>query len=164
MMCLLITLLVGRAVSAAPPVEMQVTTNAIKILPERNLGRSYGTLWSAGAEVSQGDILRRGTDQYMAQNDGALGTDAPALHVPGTETNGTVVLRYVEKGPRLGFVLMLGSSGSIRVNINSPAVPGAGIRLEGAKSVFQESDRGAPQGAIWVVSDEGTNTVSALEW
>lgn len=148
----------------APPVELQVTTNTIKILPERNLGRGYGTVWAATNAVAQGDILRYGTDQYMAENAGVLGTNTPALSVPGTETNGTVILRYVEKGPRLGFVMMLNSEGSIRVNLNGAAVPGKGIQLEGKKSIWQESDRGAPQGAIWAVSDSGTNAVAAMEW
>jgi hypothetical protein len=148
----------------APPVEMAVTTNAIKILPERNLGRGYGTVWSATNTAAQGEIIRWGTEQYMAENAGTLGTNAPTLSVSGTETNGTVILRYVEKGPRLGFVLMLNSEGSIRVNLNSAAVTGSGIQLEGKKSIWQESDRGAPQGAIWVVSDSGTNSVAALEW
>lgn len=149
---------------AAPPVEMSVTTNAIKILPERNLGRGYGTVWSATNSAAQGEILRWGTEQYMAENAGTLGTNAPALSVSGTETNGTVILRYVEKGPRLGFILMLNTEGSVRVNVNGPAVAGSGIQLEGKKSLWQESDRGAPQGAIWVVSNSGTNSVAALEW
>jgi hypothetical protein len=157
-------LMAAIAAIAAPPVEMQVTTNAIKILPERNLGRGYGTVWSVTNAVAQGDIIRWGTDQYMAENAGALGTNAPTLSVSGAETNGAVILRYVEKGPRLGFILMLNTEGSVRVNLNAAAVPGKGIQLEGKKSIWQESDRGAPQGAIWAVSDSGTNSVSALEW
>jgi hypothetical protein len=157
-------LVAALAAFGAPPVEMSVTTNAVKVLPERNLGRGYGTIWSVTNAVAQGDILRWGTEQYMAENAGTLGTNAPALSVSGTETNGTVILRYVEKGPRLGFILMLNTEGSVRVNVNGPAVAGSGIQLEGKKSLWQESDRGAPQGAIWVVSDSGTNSVAALEW
>jgi hypothetical protein len=152
------------AAIAAPPVEMTVTTNAVKILPERNLSRGHGTVWSNSAATAQGEIIRWGTEHFMAENAGTLGTNAPALSVPGSETNGTVVLRYVEKGPRLGFVLMLNTEGSVRVHLNGAAVSGKGIQLEGKKSIWQESDRGAPQGAIWAVSDSGTNNVAALEW
>jgi hypothetical protein len=142
---------------------MTVTTNAVKILPERNLPRGYGTVWSNSAAATQGEIIRWGTQQYMAENAGTLGTNAPVF-TTGAETNGTVTLRYVEKGPRLGFVLMLNSEGAIRFNLNSPAVPGVGLRIRGEGGGWQDSDRGAPQGAIWVVSDEGTNNVAALEW
>jgi hypothetical protein len=159
----LVIFIAAMAAIAAPPVEMTVTTNAVKILPERNLPRGYGTVWARTNAVSQGDILRWGTENYMAENAGTLGTNVPAF-VVGSETNGTVVLRYVEKGPRLGFVLMLNTEGSVRVNLNGAAVPGKGIQLEGKKSIWQESDRGAPQGAIWAASDSGTNNVAALEW
>lgn len=163
-MLIVLMLPVWQPCSAAPPVSVEVGTNAVKILPERNLSLSYGTAWAEEAAVAQGDILRWSNQHYMAVTGGTLGTNAPDTTATGIQTNGTVVLSYVEKGPRLGFVLQLQDAGSVRINLNSPAVPGIGIQIEGEKSLWQESDRGSPQGAVWAVSDAGSNTVSALEW
>ncbi len=151
------------SVPAAEPIEMSVTTNSVMVLPPRNLGRSYGTVWSSETTVSQGDVLRWGNNHYMVQDVGTTGTNAPTF-VVGTETNGTSVLRYIEKGPRLGFILMLNSDDSIRINLNGPAVPGIGPRIRGEMSLWQQSGNGVPQSGVWVVSDSGTNAVAALEW
>lgn len=156
-------LTLAMAAHSAPPIEMSVTTNPVMVLPPRSMGRSEGSLWLATNAVSQGAILRWGGNHYMVQSAGITGTNAPVF-VSGIETNGSAVLRYAEKGPRLGFVLMLNSEGSVRVNLNSPAIPGSGIQLEGKNSLWQESYYGAPQVAIWVVSDVGTNRVAVLEW
>ena len=147
----------------APPVEIQVTTNAVKILAERGLNASYGSLWVKTNLVAQGTVIRSGVNQYMAETDGRLGTNAPAF-TSGTASNGAVRLRYVDKGQRTGFCLMLNSPGPVRVNVGGPAVQGQGIQLKGERSVWQESGYGVPQGPIWVVSDEGTNRVAVMEW
>ena len=151
-------------VFGAPPIQMQVTTNAIKILQERGLRREYGILWSKTNLVSQGAVIRYGNNQYMAEADGRLGTNAPVF-TSGTASNGTAILRYIEKGQRTGFVVMLNSTnGTVRINVTSPAVPGVGIQLKGERSIWQDSGYGVPQGAIYVVSDDGTNGVAAMEW
>ena len=148
----------------APPIEIQVTTNAVKILPERGLNLNYGTPWSKTNLVSQGTVIRSGTGQYMAENAGRLGTNAPVF-TSGSASNGTVLLRYVDKGQRTGFCLMLNSTnGTVRINVTSPSAPGLGIQLKGERSIWQESGYGVPQGAIWVVSDEETNRIAVMEW
>lgn len=149
---------------AASQLTFQVPTNGVMVLPKRNMGRSEGAIWTPGATVHQGDILRWGTSHYMVQTEGVLGPRSPNLVVPGVETNGTAVLRYVEKGSRLGFIVQLDSTGPVRVALNAASEPGSGLMLVGENAIWQESGRGVPQNSIWLVSDSGTNTVTVLEW
>ncbi|MFA5688579.1 MAG: hypothetical protein WC959_05485 [Kiritimatiellales bacterium] len=153
------------AVFAAPAINKEISTNAVKVLPERNLLLKDGTPWQAELQVPQGLVIRSGTEHYMAENAGTLGTNAPTIFYPGWETNGTVVLRYIEKGPRLGFIMMMETDGTMRVNVNTPPTPGSGAILDGRLSTWQESgSQAVPQGAIWAVSETGTNRVTAIEW
>lgn len=157
-------LTVGCFVLAAPPVAMEVSTESVMVLPPRNTPRGQGINWQGQLEVEQGEILKFGTTLYMVQSAGTTGTNAPVLFVPGVETNGTAVLRCIERGPRQGFVLMVESNGVVRVSVNSAAASGEGLMLDGRLSHWSESDRGCPQGAIWAATDSGTNRVTVMEW
>ncbi len=139
----------------------EVSTNAVKILPERNL--RHADAWEAETVVAQGDIMKCYQNFYMARVGGTLGTNAPIFRV-GAETNGTAVLQYVERGPRRGFVVQLCDSGTIWLNVYNPAVPNAGLALIGRNAHWSESGNGCPQGSIWAVGETGTTGVTALEW
>jgi hypothetical protein len=153
---------VGWLLCASDAAEFDAGTNAVKVLPERNLPRNSGTPWAATNSAAQGEILRYGLNAYMALNEGTLGTNAPVF-VAGSETNGTVVLSVVPIGPRRGMVIQLLDAGPLKVRVYSPSHPGW-FRLIGENSSWSESGDGAPQGAVFVESMSGTNTVSALEW
>lgn len=147
---------------AASAAEFEVGTNLVKVLPPRSLTRGAGEPWAETNSVSQGDILRYGLNKYMALNEGTLGTNAPEFKT-GTETNGTVVLQVIPIGPRIGMVVQLLDAGPVQVRVYSPTDPGT-FWLLGENSHWSESGSGVPQGAVFVVSESGTNTVSTLEW
>ncbi len=147
---------------AAPPA-FEVPTTAVKILSERNFTRGAGTNWVSEAEAAQGDLLSYGINFYMARNAGTLGTNSPVFQT-GIETNGAVVLQYVDRTPRRGFVIQNQDAGTVWLGVYDPAESGAGFSLIGTSSHWSESGSGCPQGSIWAVSASGTNTVSALEW
>jgi hypothetical protein len=149
------------AATAAP---FAVSTNTVKILPERNLTRGAGEIWASTNSVLQGEIIRYGLNTYMAQNAGTLGTNAP-VHLAGIETNGAVRLQVVPTGPRRGMVVQLQSEGTVWVQVYSPGEEGDGFKLLGQNAHWSESGNGVPQGAVYVRSTSGeTNVVSAVEW
>jgi hypothetical protein len=149
------------AAAAAP---FEVGTNAVKVLPERNLPRGSGEAWTATNAVGQGNIIRRGLNTYMAQNAGTLGTNEPVF-VAGTELNGMVTLQAVPIGPRRGFVIQLQDEGPVWVQVYAAGSEGDGFMLFGENAHWSESGDGVPQGAVYVISPASkTNAVGAVEW
>ncbi len=157
----LVVLLMAVACCLTPALAWEVSTNAVKILPERNL--KYADAWEAETVVAQGSIMKCYQNFYMARTAGTLGTNAPIFKV-GSETNGTAVLQYVERGPRRGFIVQLHDSGTIWINVYNPATPNTGFALIGQNAHWSESGNGCPQGSIWAIGETGTNAVTAIEW
>lgn len=156
---ILAAMLVGMAVYHASGVE--VATTAIKVLPERNL--KYADVWESSTVVDQGAIMKWGNNFYMAEIFGTLGTNAPTFR-SGVETNGTVTLRYIERGPRRGFVIQLHDAGPVWVKAYTAPGVDDGFKLSGSLAHWSERGDGCPQGAIWVASESGTNTITGSEW
>ena len=141
----------------------EVTTNVVKILPERRSNVRSFPVWVAEDAIDQGTVIRYGNNAYFAETGGTLGTTAPTFR-SGIETNGTAILRYIERGPRRGFVVQLHDAGPVRVNAYVAPDDERHFRLSGNLAHWSQSGEGCPQGAIYVVSESGTNTVTVTEW
>jgi hypothetical protein len=154
-------MLVGYAAGTALGTE--VTTTAIKILPERNVNVRQLSYWEADTAVEQGQLMRWGNNAYWAVTAGTT-TNTPPTFTLGTETNGTVVLAYITPGPRRGFVVQLHDAGQVWARAYAAPTANDGFMLSGNLAAWNEAGDGCPQGAIWVQSESGTNTVTSAEW
>jgi len=141
----------------------EVTTNALKVLPERTMRARNLDAWEAEVLVDQGQLMKWGQNMYWAVDGGMTGSEAPVF-TSGSETNGTTTLAYIQPGPRRGFVIQLEEEGVVWLRAYQAPTEHEHITLTGDLAHWAESGDGVPQGAIWAKATVGTNNLAATEW
>ena len=136
-----------------------VSTNSVKILA--NVEANAGQAWASTNAYTQGELVYSEGRVWMALIAGTSSTNAPSGILDYVD--GTVTWRKALAQKRKG--LFIGNEGSNETTISwfSALVAGSGITLaQGEKIILTEDD--CPQGAIYTISDSGTNSTSTLEW
>lgn len=138
-----------------------VSANAVKIMGAPSARRSSAQAWEASTAYSQGELVSSATARYLALVAGTSGSTGPSG--TGDQSDGTVTWRHVTGAPRQG--LFLANEGGVRVTVrfDGSVTAGAGITL-GAGEKIVLTGRDAPQTAIYVIADSGSDSFSAYEW
>ena len=128
--------------------QMSVSTNSVKIAPERNRN---APAWVSGSSVPQGQLLKYANQFYMAEVANTNSTTAPSA-----DAN----MRKLYGNPkREALVICNVGTTDIWLNIDAPARVGAGIKLlpEWAISLADI------QTAVYAIVASGTGSVSGVD-